>query len=248
MWEDATGYSGVLASSKAVFPATLFDYNGVLVDDEVVHLEAFRDVLGPLGVELGEKDYWEKYLGFDDAGAFRAILAAVGRVPSEAEVRSLIEAKRPRYLVRAKDKLQGFDGAAELVRRRAAAGPVVIVSGALRDEIQLGLEVLGVKDAVVEIVSAEDTTRSKPDPEGYLLGIAALASRIGEKSARRAIVIEDSIAGVEAAKAAHLTCVAVGHSYPLSALERAGADFAVPRLDSLTNDALETLYFRLNGP
>jgi beta-phosphoglucomutase len=134
------------------------------------------------------------------------------------------------------------------VRRRAAAGPVVIVSGALRDEIVLGLEVLGVKDLVGEIVSAENTTRSKPDPEGYLLGIAALASRIGQKSARQAIVVEDSIAGVLAAKAANLTCVAVGHSYPLAALERAGADFAVPRLDSLTNDAFESLYLRLNGP
>jgi beta-phosphoglucomutase-like phosphatase (HAD superfamily) len=64
-----------------VFPATLFDYNGVLVDDENVHLEAFRDVLGPLGIDLEEADYWEKYLGFDDAGAFRAVLVDAGRTP-----------------------------------------------------------------------------------------------------------------------------------------------------------------------
>lgn len=125
-------------------------------------------------------------------------------------------------------------------------GPVAIVSGALRDEIALGLEVLGVTDAVAKIVAAEDTARSKPDPEGYFLGIAALAERIGRRSAEQALVIEDSIAGVEAAKAAKLTCVAVGHSYPLSALTRAGADLAVPRLDSITNDALRALYLRLN--
>jgi beta-phosphoglucomutase len=231
-----------------VFPATLFDYNGVLVDDEVVHLEAFRDVLGPLGIDLAERDYWEKYLGFDDAGAFRAVLVDAGRAPSDAEVRALVEAKRPRYLERAKDTLRGFEGAAELVRRRAAAGPVAIVSGALRDEIALGLRVLGVKDAVVKVVSAEDTARSKPDPEGYLLGIAAMTELIGRQAAERALVIEDSIAGVEAAKAAKLTCVAVGHSFPLAELERAGADLAVPRLDSITNDALRALSLRLNRP
>jgi beta-phosphoglucomutase-like phosphatase (HAD superfamily) len=163
-------------------------------------------------------------------------------------VRALVEAKRPRYLERAKDTLRGFEGAAELVRRRAAAGPVAIVSGALRDEIAFGLRVLGVKDAVVKVVSAEDTARSKPDPEGYLLGIAAMTELIGRQAAERALVIEDSIAGVEAAKAAKLTCVAVGHSYPLHALEQAGADLAVPGLDSITNDALRALYVRLNRP
>ena len=231
-----------------MFPATLFDYNGVLVDDEAVHLEAFRDVLGPLGIALGERDYWEKYLGFDDAGAFAAILTDAGRLPSDAELRGLIEAKRPKYLERAKDKLRGFEGAPELVRRRALAGPVGIVSGALRDEIALGLGVLGVADAVGKVISAEDTTRSKPDPEGYLLGIEALATLIGRAAAERALVIEDSIAGVEAAKAAKLACVAVGHSYPLSALEKAGADLAVPRLDAITNDALRTLHERMKRP
>lgn len=231
-----------------MFPATLFDYNGVLVDDEIVHLEAFRDVLRPLGLELAERDYWEKYLGFDDAGAFRAILADAGRSPSEAEVRGLIEAKRPKYLERARDTLHGFEGAGELVRRRRAAGPVGIVSGALRDEIALGLQVLGVADAVGNVISAEDTTRSKPDPEGYLLGIEALTTLIGREAAEQALVIEDSIAGVEAAKAAKLTCVGVGHSYPLSALERAGADLAVPRLDAITNDVLRALYLRLTRP
>src|SRR5262249_38031888 len=148
-----------------VFPATLFDYNGVLVDDEVVHLEAFRDVLKPLDIALSEHDYWERYLGFDDAGAFRAILTDAGRAVTDADVRQLIEAKRPRYLERARGALRGFTGAAALVRRRAAAGPVAIVSGALRGEIELGLSVLGIGDVVSAIVSAEEATHSKPDPE-----------------------------------------------------------------------------------
>jgi len=223
-----------------VFSATIFDYNGVLVDDEVVHLEAFRDVLVPLGIALSERDYWERYLGFDDAGAFRAILTDSGRVPTDADIKALIEAKRPRYLARAKGALRGFPGAAALVRRRAAEGPVVIVSGALRDEIELGLGVLDVASAVSAIVSAEDTEHSKPNPEGYLLGIASLARSLGE-GAKRAVVIEDSIAGVEAAKAAGLVCIAVTHSYGREELVRAGADLVVEHLGEITEDALAAL-------
>jgi beta-phosphoglucomutase len=230
-----------------VFPATIFDYNGVLVDDEVVHLEAFRDVLAPLGIQLSERDYWDKYLGFDDAGAFRAILTDQGRPVTEADVHRLIEEKRPRYLARARDVLHGFEGAADLVKRRASVGPVIIVSGALRSEIELGLSVLGVANAVGTIVSAEDTERSKPDPEGYLIGIRVLTERAGASVAAAAVVIEDSIAGVEAAKAARLACIAVGHSYPLDALARAGADLTVPNLGAITDDALRALHGRLNG-
>ena len=123
---------------------------------------------------------------------------------------------------------------------------MIIVSGALRSEIELGLSVLGVTDAVAAIVSAEDTVRSKPDPEGYFLGIAALAELAGQRIAEQAVVIEDSISGVEAAKAANLACVAVGHSYPLDALTRAGADLVIPTLAAITDDALAALYRRLN--
>jgi HAD superfamily hydrolase (TIGR01509 family) len=240
-WKESLGVvgSGTFAPAS-VFSATLFDYNGVLVDDEVVHLAAFRDVLEPLGLTLSEEDYWKRYLGFDDAGAFRAILSDNARKSSDEQIRALIEAKRPRYLARARGALRGFAGATELLQRRAAAGPVVIVSGALRDEIVLGLSVLNAEKTVSAIVSAEDTQHSKPHPEGYLLGIEALRPALGN-AAGRAVVIEDSIAGVEAAKAARLICVAVTHSYPGDDLARAGADLVVDRLDDVTEAALSAL-------
>jgi len=219
----------------------LFDYNGVLVDDEAVHLAAFRDVLAPLGITISEAEYWDRYLGYDDRGVFRAVLNAAGRPAPDAEVARLVEAKRPAYLERATGTLRGFDGATDRVRRQAAAGPVVIVSGALRDEIELGLSVLGVRGDVSGIVSAEDTARSKPDPEGYELGLSLL-SRLGVGEPSDAVVFEDSLDGILAAKAAGLTCVAVAHSYPRAALEEAGADLTVPRIADVSDDALRALY------
>lgn len=230
-----------------MFPATFFDFNGVLVNDEVVHFETFREVVAGLGVTLSEHDYLHRYLGFDDTGAFRAILADAGQQPSAEQITALIEAKRPLYMTRARAHLPTFPGAAELVRRRAAAGPALVVSGALRDEVELGLEVLGVRSCILEIVSAEDTAVCKPDPEGYLLGIRYLAERGQEAAARRALVIEDSLAGVEAAKAAGLPCIGVTHTYSEQELTSAGSDAVVSSLAAIDDALLSALFSRLYG-
>jgi HAD superfamily hydrolase (TIGR01509 family) len=212
-----------------VLGATLFDYNGVLVDDEAVHLDAFREVLAPLGVTVGDADYWQRYIGFDDVGAFRAMLEDAGRPAADAEVARLVEAKRPVYMAQARAGLALFEGAAAAVRARAAVGPVGVVSGALRDEIELGLELLGVRELVSFIVSAEDTVRCKPDPQGYQKALEQLPGVVPQ----RVLVIEDSVAGVRAAKAVGLTCLAVAHSCPAEALREAGADLVLPRLADL---------------
>jgi beta-phosphoglucomutase-like phosphatase (HAD superfamily) len=230
-----------------VFPATFFDFNGVLVNDEVVHFETFREVLAALGVSLSEHDYLHRYLGFDDAGAFRAILGDAGQAPSSDQVAALIDAKRPLYMARARAALPTFAGAAELVRLRAAVGPALIVSGALRDEIELGLEVLGVRSAIQAIVSAEDTRACKPDPEGYLIARRLLAQRGQADLAARALVIEDSLAGVEAAKAAGLPCVGVAHTYSEAELSGAGADGVAITLAHIDEPFLLSLYRRLYG-
>jgi beta-phosphoglucomutase len=230
-----------------VFPATFFDFNGVLVNDEVVHFETFREVVAGLGVTLTEHDYLHRYLGFDDAGAFRAILEDAGQRPSAEQLAELIEAKRPLYMTRARQHLPTFAGAAELVRRRAAVGPSLVVSGALRDEVELGLEVLGVRAAIQHIVSAEDTRACKPDPEGYLIAIRYLSERGHEAAARRALVIEDSLAGVQAAKSAGLPCVGVTHTYSEDELRGAGADAAVTSLGALDDQLLGALFHRLYG-
>jgi beta-phosphoglucomutase len=230
-----------------VFPVTLFDYNGVLVDDEHVHLAAFREVLAPLSIEVGNEEYLERYIGFDDRGCFRAVLTDRGRAPAEGEIEALIEAKRPIYLERARRELRGFEGAAELVRRRAAAGPVGVVSGALHDEILLGLGVLGVRDCVQVIVPAELMSAPKPDPDGYLRAVAAIQKTAGAEAVRRALVIEDSVAGIQAAKAAGLSCLAVAHSHPSEQLRQAGADLVVERIGAVDDRTLLALYSRLHG-
>lgn len=229
------------------FPATFFDFNGVLVDDELVHLEAFRRTLEPLGVTVTEAAYWERYLGYDDKGGFKAMLEDAGHSPMPAQIAELVEAKRPVYLELAKNALVVFPGAAELVRRQASTGPAAVVSGALYDEVVLGLGVLGVESLVSFIIASEQTEYSKPDPSGYLMAVARVEQTLSAQDASRALVIEDSVDGILAARAAGLTCVAVEHSYGASQLTEAGAQLVVPTIADLTAARLDALYSSLFG-
>jgi len=224
------------------FTATLFDFNGVLVDDEAVHLEAFRGALEPLGIPVADADYWDRYIGFDDREGFAAMLEDSGREATPELVERLIRAKRPLYLARAAAELKTFPGAAALVREQAAQGPVLVVSGALRDEIQLGLGQLGIESCVQHIVAAEDTSASKPDPEGYELALAWLVRHGHPEPREQTVVIEDSLAGIAAAKAAKLCCIAVGHSYPLDKLHASGADLVVSDLQCIDRAMLAKLH------
>jgi beta-phosphoglucomutase len=227
-----------------VFPATLFDFNGVLVDDEHVHLDAFRDAVRHLGIEIGEKEYWDELLGFDDAGAFEALLRKSGHSATKQAVAELVERKRPLYMARARQSLKTFEGAAATIALCAQGGPVGVVSGALTDEIAFGLSVLGASDLVGKIISAEHTSVSKPDPEGYHMGIEWLRGLIGA-AAERALVIEDSVDGISAAKSAGLPTIAVAHSYSRTQLEATGADLVLDRLAEIDAALLGALYAKL---
>jgi HAD superfamily hydrolase (TIGR01509 family) len=230
------------------FQSYLFDYNGVLVDDEAVHLAAFRDVLTPYGVSVSDAEYQAKYLGFDDVGAFRAILGDHSIAFDARLVAALVEAKKPLYLERATRTLVLFPGAGTLLNRLAREGAVVgIVSGALRQEIELGLRALDAVNSVAFVVSAEDTSACKPDPEGYRIGHAKLEQLAGAAVARQILVIEDSIAGIEAARAASLPCLAVAHSYGKDELHRAGANHVVATIAEIDDELLAALAEQVSG-
>lgn len=230
------------SDSTMTFKVSIFDYNGVLIDDEAVHLAAFRDALAPLGVSVSDADYWERYIGYDDREGFATILKDAGRAAPPELVEELITRKQPLYLERARGNLKSFPGARELLRTCANTGPVVIVSGALRSEIVFGLDWLDARDCVNHIVAAEDTSASKPDPEGYLLALEWLRGNGYPDAQHEAVVFEDSLAGIAAAKAAGLCCVGIGHSYPLNALRGSAADLVVPAIADVDGASLAALH------
>jgi len=91
--------------------SVIFDFNGVLIDDEQVHFELFREVLAQEGVELTARQYHERYLGYDDRVCFEVALADAGQAADRARVDALVARKADRYTVRAREGLRVFPGA-----------------------------------------------------------------------------------------------------------------------------------------
>jgi HAD superfamily hydrolase (TIGR01509 family) len=213
--------------------AVLFDFNGVLVDDEPLHFALFARVLDEEGLALSEEDYYAKYVGFDDKACFAAVLKAVGEEAGLGRLMRLITRKSSYYQQTIRE--QGypfFAGAVELVRELAAA-PVMlgVVSGALREEVEGALAQEGIAEAFKVLVTAEDVEASKPDPEGYRRALEAL-NELPPRPERlihphEALVLEDTPAGIEAAGAVGLSAVAIAHTYPEATLTAALAA-AVP--------------------
>lgn len=214
--------------------AIIFDFNGVIVDDEHVHFELFRDVLAEEGIELTEAAYHDRYLGYDDRGCFEAALTEAGQTFDSSRIETLIDRKAGRYISFAETGLKFFQDAAEVLSALADRWPLAICSGALRAEIEYALRRLGVRDRVIAIVSAEDTDRCKPDPQGYCLALDALRNHArADLQADQCLVIEDSIAGIEAAIAAGMQVIGVTHTYTRAELARAGARAIVDRLSHI---------------
>jgi beta-phosphoglucomutase len=213
---------------KPAFKAVIFDFNGVLVDDEPSHCEAFRRVFAARGFALSREEYYGRYLGLDDRGCLTAALKDNGVAPAAALVEELLAEKAAAYRALVADEVPLFPGAREAL---AALGdtPLAICSGALRAEIEALLGRAGLSSRFEAVVAAEDVESGKPDPAGYLRAYGHLAAR-RPLSPGEVAAVEDSLAGIAAAKAAGLFCVAVASTYPA---ERLGAaDRVIARLDA----------------
>lgn len=226
--------------------AVIFDFNGVLVDDEPVHCDLLREVLAEEGVGITEAEYHETYLGYDDRACFEAALASANQPFDRERIDELIARKAMRYAQRAEHGLPLFPGAAECVAALGQRWPLAVCSGALRPEIELALEQMGVRKHIISIVAAEDTTRCKPDPQGYLLALESLRVMAGgggpDLEPSECLVVEDSLAGIASARAAGMPAVGVVHTYTREELESAGASAVLERLALLTPEWVERTF------
>jgi beta-phosphoglucomutase-like phosphatase (HAD superfamily) len=199
--------------------AVIFDFDGVIADSEPLHFRAYREVVASEGVDLSERQYYDRYLGFDDVGSFEAIARDVGIVWDGAKIRDLIERKAELMEALERDVSVLFPGAGAVVRRTASAVPIAIASGALGHEIRRVLDREGLTRYFSVIVAAEDTPVSKPAPDPYLCAVSRLSSSTGfpiEPS--NCLALEDSIQGLQSARRAGLRTVGVAHTYPRKSL------------------------------
>ena len=220
--------------------AIILDFDGVLADTEPLHFKMFQRVLHEEGLPLSEQDYYQNYVGLDDKGCFQTILSAHGRPAPLETVRRLVERKAALMLERIKVTPVIYPGIEDFIKRAAGRYRLAIVSGALRHEIELILEAVGLWSSFEHITAAEDIRNGKPDPEGYLHALRAL-NRGAAVQASDCLVIEDTIAGIQAAHAAGMRCLAVSTTYPADQL--AGADAVTSTLKGYDLNALERRFW-----
>jgi beta-phosphoglucomutase len=217
-----------------VISAIVFDFDGVLVDSEPLHLRAYQEVLEPLGASLPREEYYAQYLGYDDAGVFRAVAASREWNVDDARIEALIAEKTRVFeqLMAGTDHV--YRGAAECVTRLVAEYPLGIASGALRHEIEAMLRGGGLDRHFRFIVASGDTPASKPAPDPY-----RKAASLHGVPPSACLAIEDSRWGIASAKAAGLWCIGITNTYPVAELLE--ADAIITSLDELTPELIRTI-------
>ncbi len=196
--------------------AVVFDFNGTLSDDEPVLARVYAELFAELGRPLTAAEYYEHLAGHTDEEMFVRWLGA-----SSDE---LIRERVRRYNELVSDGSTVHDDVRAAVRWAAERMPVAVVSAALRDEIEPVLAASGLRDVFSLVLSQDDVTRGKPDPQPYLLA----AERLGLPPAEL-LVFEDTDVGVASAKAAGAHVV--GLTRTLGAKRLAAADELVDRID-----------------
>jgi HAD superfamily hydrolase (TIGR01509 family) len=207
----------------------IFDWDGVIIDSSRHHEQSWERLADEEKRVLPEGHF---RAGFGRKNEF--IIPEILSWSSEAdEVRRLSLRKEALYReVVAEWGLEALPGVREWLQRLHDAGvPCAIGSSTHRANIDLSLKLLGIAEYFQAIVTSEDVTKGKPDPQVFLTA----ASKI-DRAPQRCVVFEDALVGIEAAKAGGMRVVAVATTHPLSELRH--ADQAVERLDELQPDTL----------
>lgn len=201
--------------------AVIFDFNGTLSHDEPILLAIFQELFAEYGRPLSAEEYFDELAGRSDPEIVRTWLGA-----DHPAVDEVIERRIERYRELAADGSTVPEEVREAVRYAAERVPVAVVSGAARAEIEPVLKAAGLAGHVRVVVAAEDVSRGKPAPDGYLRALELLDS---ELVASDVLVLEDAEAGISAAKTAGMQCIAVLGTLPPERL--AAADEIAPALD-----------------
>ena len=219
--------------------AIVFDFDGVIANSEPLHYLAFHDVLGQSGITFPEKEYYDRYLGYDDVGVFKAVAADRGLSWTIDRIAGLVQFKAAVIERLEQNTSILFPGADAAIRRAAALVPLGIASGALGAEIRRVLDREGLRSYFKVIVAAEDTPVSKPAADPYRRAVALLSEAVGAPLLpAECVAVEDSSWGLQSAKAAGLRTVAVAQTYDRAALE---ADLVISAIGELDVGMMERL-------
>ncbi len=207
--------------------AAIFDLDGVLMDSGVFHLEAWRRMAAELGAPFEDGFFWRTF-GMTNG---RILPLLLNRELDPGESHELSERKEALYRQAASGGIVLWPGAEPLLEALRGAGyRLAVGSSTPRSNLDFLRAELGLDRLMDAFVCAEDVRIGKPDPEPFLVA----AARLGVEP-RASVVIEDALAGVEAALAAGMRCIAVSTTVDADTLRsRSGAHLVAGSVADLT--------------
>jgi HAD superfamily hydrolase (TIGR01509 family) len=178
----------------------IFDMDGVLTDTQKFHSKVESEILGRFGINLSPEEITRRYAGVRTREFFDDLLKNTG---IEYDLDKLMEEKWKRMEALASKSVEAIDGAIELVERLKRNGlRLAVASASNKSYVKTALAKLRIFHHFDFVVSGDMVRKGKPDPESFLL-----AAKNSGVEPPFALVIEDGISGMEAARAAGMKCV-----------------------------------------
>jgi HAD superfamily hydrolase (TIGR01509 family) len=193
--------------------AVIFDLDGVIVDSEPLHQLSFRQLFDELGVEPKGIDDWQHFIGTSDRHGLIEMLD--GREVDQS-LDALLERKGELFLDLLRERSPLYPDIPVLVEALEKHYRLAVASGSLRSAIAGALELNGLRRHFKATVSVQDVPHGKPAPDLFLR-----AAELISEAPPACVVIEDSAAGVTAAKAAGMRVIAVTNTSPAGRLAHA---------------------------
>ena len=195
------------------YQAVIFDMDGVIVDSEPRHERAFHEIFHQMGYGETHGIHFPDYYGTSDRAVWKDF---VERHQPTQSIDELIDWKRSHFLEILRRDEPIFTGLPELVAELAARFPLAVASGSDHVVIDAVLAMRNLRQHFRTVVSVQDVPRPKPFPDVFLRAAELLRVR-----PEHCCVIEDSVMGVEAARAARMDVIGITNSFPAEKLGRA---------------------------
>lgn len=240
--------------------AVLFDFNGVIINDELIHEQLIAQILIEENLRPQPGEFQKFCLGRSDRASLTNLLTHRGRVVTETYLQQLIQRKAKAYQQHLEklEKLPLYPGLEDFIfklrsrsvskedSRSVSEGDslkLAVVSGAIRSEVELVLNRVNIAKYFTVIVAGDEITSSKPEPDSYLLAVERLNQQYSGLNLQpcECIAIEDTLAGIQAAKRAGIGVVGVANTYPFHMLQRQ-ANWTVDYLCDLEIERVQQVY------
>ncbi|MBA7597583.1 Phosphorylated carbohydrates phosphatase [subsurface metagenome] len=204
--------------------AVIWDMDGVLADTAPHHLHAWQEIFSKRGVKFTEADF-KRGFGIRNDAIIRNIL---GEQVTKDEIEAIAQEKEKTFRRIIGQNIRPLPGAVKLLQALDKHGVrMAIASSTTIENIRLIIGGMDIENCFKAVVTGHDVTEGKPSPQVFLLA----AKRLGAEP-ENCIVVEDSVAGVVAAKSAGMYCVAVTNTHPREKLKE--ADLIVDTLEAVS--------------